>query len=66
MKEKNPDVEAHIFRSVENVNLDTVIAYKQGGKKHHFLDLSLIHIFPKENPARTRFRVSAQDLFRKC
>ena len=38
MKEKNPDVEAHIFRSVENVNLDTVIAYKQGGKKHHFLD----------------------------
>ena len=31
-------MEAHIFRSVENVNLDTVIAYKQGGKKHHFLD----------------------------
>ena len=38
MKEKNPDVEAHIFRSVENVCLDTVIAYKQDGVKHHFLE----------------------------
>ena len=38
MKVRNPDVEAHIFRSVENVCLDTVIAYKQGGKKVHFLD----------------------------
>lgn len=38
MKVRNPDVEAHIFRSVENVCLDTVIAYKQDGKKVHFLD----------------------------
>ena len=38
MKETNPEVEAHIFRSVENVNLDTVIAYKAGGVRHSFLD----------------------------
>ncbi len=38
MKNKNPDVEAHIFKSVENVNLDTVIAYKAEGVKYHFLD----------------------------
>ncbi len=38
LKKKNPYVEANIFKSVENVNLDTVIAYKQKGKKHHFLD----------------------------
>ena len=38
MKKKNPFVESNIFRSVENVNLDTVIGYKQGGVRHHFLD----------------------------
>ncbi len=38
LKKKNPYVEAHIFRSVENVNLETVIAYKKEGTKHHFLD----------------------------
>lgn len=38
LKEMNPEVEAHIFKSVENVCLDTVIAYKQNGEKHHFLD----------------------------
>lgn len=38
MKKTNPEVEAHIFRSMENVCLDTVIAYKTGGKKISFLD----------------------------
>lgn len=38
MKEINPYVESNIFRSVENVNLDTVIAYKERGVRHHFLD----------------------------
>ena len=38
LKKKNPYVEAHIFKSVENVNLDTVVAYKSKGEKHHFLD----------------------------
>ena len=38
MKKNNPFVEANIFKSVENVNLSTVIAYKEHGKKHHFLE----------------------------
>ena len=38
MKKKNPFVESNIFKSVENVNLDTVVAYKQKGVRHHFLD----------------------------
>lgn len=31
-------IEMHIFKSVENVKLDTVISYKKDGKAHHFLD----------------------------
>ena len=38
MKKTNPLVEKHIFKSVENVNLNTVIAYKKDGIKHSFLD----------------------------
>ena len=38
LKEKNPFVEGNIFKSVENVNLDTIVAYKKDGVKHHFLD----------------------------
>ena len=38
LKEDNPFVEGNIFKSVENVNLKTIIAYKEGGVKHHFLD----------------------------
>ena len=38
LKENNPDVEKCIFRSVENVHIDTVIAYKEKGVRHHFLD----------------------------
>lgn len=38
LKKKNPEVEACIFRSVENVNLNTVIAYKKDGVRHSFLD----------------------------
>ena len=38
MKKTNPFVESNIFRSVENVNLSTVVAYKENGVKHHFLD----------------------------
>lgn len=35
---KDPIIEKNIFRSVENVNIDTVIAYKSAGVKHHFLE----------------------------
>ena len=38
LKKVNPYVEGNIFKSVENVNLDTIVAYKKNGKKHHFLD----------------------------
>ena len=38
LKKSNPFVESNIFRSVENVNLDTVIEYKQKGVRHNFLD----------------------------
>ena len=38
LKKTNPYVEQNIFKSVENVNLATVIAYKQDGVRHHFLD----------------------------
>lgn len=38
LKETNPFVEGNIFKSVENVNLSTIIAYKENGKVHHFLD----------------------------
>lgn len=38
MKETNPFVEGNIFKSMENVNLSTVVAYKKDGIKHHFLE----------------------------
>lgn len=38
LKEVNPYIESNIFRSVENVNLNTVIAYKENGQMHHFLE----------------------------
>ena len=38
MKKTNPDVEARIFRSVENVCLDSVVGWKTGGERHSFLD----------------------------
>lgn len=38
LRQVNPYVETNIFRSVENVNLATVIAYKQDGVKHSFLE----------------------------
>ncbi len=38
MKKINPQVEKNIFRSVENVNLNTIIAYKNEQGIHNFLD----------------------------
>ncbi|MCD8105507.1 MAG: ATPase [Lachnospiraceae bacterium] len=38
LAERDPEVESNIFRSAENVNLNTVISWKQDGVKHHFLD----------------------------
>ena len=38
LRATNPYIESNIFRSVENVTLDTVIAYKKKGVTHHFLN----------------------------
>ncbi|SDB18265.1 ATP-binding protein [Eubacterium oxidoreducens] len=35
---KNPIIEKNIFKSSENVSVDTLLAYKKDGVKHHFLD----------------------------
>ena len=38
LKKTNPFIESNIFKSMENVNLDTVIEYKKNGIRHNFLD----------------------------
>jgi len=38
LKRVNPQVEKNIFRSVENVNTNTIIAFKDNEGVHHFLD----------------------------
>ena len=38
LKKTNPYVENNIFKSVENVNLNTIIEYKKDGERHCFLD----------------------------
>lgn len=38
LKKTNPYIESNIFKSVENVNLNTVIEYKKDGVRHNFLD----------------------------
>lgn len=39
LKNEDPEIEQNIFKSVENVNLSTVIAYKdKEGKRHFFVD----------------------------
>ena len=32
------NIDMNIFKSVEDVNLDTIISYRKGNEKHHFLD----------------------------
>lgn len=38
LKKTNENVEGNIFRSMENIHLDAVLGYKQGGVRHSFLD----------------------------
>ncbi|SEL34516.1 tRNA(Ile)-lysidine synthase TilS/MesJ [Butyrivibrio sp. ob235] len=39
LRERSPFIEANIFKSVENVHLNAIVAYKTAdGEKHHFLD----------------------------
>lgn len=38
LRKDNPQVDINIFRSMHNVNLDTVPGYRQSGEKHSFLE----------------------------
>ena len=38
LKQNYKNIDINIFRSVENVNLDTIISYRRGEERHHFLD----------------------------
>ncbi len=38
LKKVNKNVDQNIFKSVYNVNIDTVIGYKQNNVRHHFMD----------------------------
>ena len=38
LKQIYKNIDINIFRSVENVNLDTIISYRKGNETHHFLD----------------------------
>ena len=38
LKKDYENIDVNIFRSTQNVNLDTLISYKKGKKVYHFLD----------------------------
>ena len=38
LRKKYENIDINIFRSTQNVNLDTLISYRKGGKTVHFLD----------------------------
>ena len=38
MRQDNPDIEKSIFRSLHNLSLDTIVAYKSKGVRHTFLE----------------------------
>ncbi len=38
LEKTNPQIKNNIFKSIHNVNLDTLIAYKTNGEKHSFLE----------------------------
>jgi tRNA(Ile)-lysidine synthase TilS/MesJ len=38
LRQTYSNIDMNIFRSVQNVNLDTIISYRKGGKTYHFLD----------------------------
>ena len=38
LEKSNPQIKNNIYKSIQNVNLDTLIGYKQDGEKHSFLE----------------------------
>lgn len=39
INELNPDIKQNIFKSLDNVNLDTVVSYRTKGQRKNFLDI---------------------------
>lgn len=39
LKEINPDIDKNIFRSIHNVNLDTIVGYRKGQKYYDFNEI---------------------------
>lgn len=37
-RQTSPHIEMNIFKSIHNVNLNTIIGYRKNGQTHHFLD----------------------------
>ena len=38
LRNENKSIDMNIFRSSQNVNIDTVLGYKQNGERHYFLE----------------------------
>lgn len=38
LRKVNPEIDRNIFHSVQNINLETVLAYRRGKERHSFLD----------------------------
>lgn len=38
LRQINPNIDTNIFRSIHNINLDTIIGYRKGKVHHNFLD----------------------------
>ena len=38
LRKKYENIDINIFRSTQNVNLDTLISYRKKGKTYHFLE----------------------------
>ena len=38
LRQTYSNIDMNIFRSVQNVNLDTIISYRKNGEIHNFLD----------------------------
>ena len=38
LRKDNPYIDMNIYRSVQNVNLNTIISYHNNEKSYHFLD----------------------------
>ena len=38
LREKDKTIDMNLFKSSENINIDTVLGYKKDGKRYNFLD----------------------------